>query len=99
MKLEIFDPPMCCSTGVCGPNVNPALVQFASDLETLKSKGIEIVRHNLSQEPAAFTQNELVRAELEADKNCLPIVLLDGQIATRGEYPSTEKLTSLTKTS
>ena len=96
MKLEVFDPPMCCSTGVCGPNVNPALVQFASDLETLKSKGIEVVRHNLSQEPIAFTQNTIVRAALEADKDCLPIVLLDGSIFSQGEYPSTEQLNPIT---
>ena len=97
MILEVFDPPMCCSTGVCGPNVNPALVQFASDLETLKKKGVEVVRHNLSQEPLAFTQNDVVRAALEADKDCLPIILLDGSIFSQGEYPSTEQLTSITK--
>jgi len=22
VKLEVFDPPMCCSSGVCGPNVD-----------------------------------------------------------------------------
>ncbi len=98
MKLEVFDPPMCCSTGVCGPNVNPALVQFASDLEALKNKGIEVIRHNLSQEPLAFTQNALVRAALEADKDCLPIVLLDGNIFSQGSYPSTDQLNSINKT-
>ncbi|MDH3390414.1 MAG: arsenic metallochaperone ArsD family protein, partial [Desulfobulbaceae bacterium] len=30
--IEIYDPPMCCPTGVCGPNVDPELVQFAADL-------------------------------------------------------------------
>ncbi|MFN8000751.1 MAG: arsenic metallochaperone ArsD family protein [Acidobacteriota bacterium] len=24
MKLEIFDPPMCCATGVCGTDVDPS---------------------------------------------------------------------------
>ena len=96
MKLEVFDPPMCCATGVCGPNVNPALVQFASDLEALKDKGIEVVRHNLSQEPTAFTQNAEVRAALEADKDSLPIVLLDGKIVSQGTYPTSEQLTSIT---
>jgi hypothetical protein len=22
-KVQVFDPPMCCSTGVCGPEVDP----------------------------------------------------------------------------
>ena len=97
MKLEVFDPPMCCSTGVCGPNVNPALVQFASDLESVKKQGIEVTRHNLSQEPIAFTQNAVVRAALEADKDCLPIILLDGKVLTQGEYPTSEQLASIAK--
>ena len=28
-KLEVFDPAMCCSTGVCGVEVDPVLAQFA----------------------------------------------------------------------
>jgi hypothetical protein len=31
MRLDVFDPAMCCSTGVCGPEVDPQLVQFAAD--------------------------------------------------------------------
>ncbi len=53
-KVQVFDPPMCCATGVCGPEVDPALVRFASDLEWLKSSGVEVERFNLAQQPAAF---------------------------------------------
>ena len=28
--LQVFDPPMCCSTGVCGPQVDPELPRFAA---------------------------------------------------------------------
>jgi len=33
MKIQVLDPPRCCSTGVCGPNVDPELVRFAADLD------------------------------------------------------------------
>ena len=47
--LQVFDPAMCCSTGVCGPEVDTKLVQFAADLDWLKSQGVIVQRHNLSQ--------------------------------------------------
>ena len=54
--LQVFDPPMCCSTGVCGPKVNPALPRFAADLNWLKSQGVHVERFNLAQNPDAFHQ-------------------------------------------
>ena len=89
MKLQVFDPPMCCSTGVCGPAVDPKLVGFAADLEWLARHGVEVQRFNLSQQPAAFVENAAVKAELARHANdCLPLVLLDGEIMTRGRYPT-----------
>ena len=89
MKLQVFDPPMCCSTGVCGPAVDPKLVAFAADLEWLARQGVEVQRFNLSQQPAAFVENAAVKAELARHANdCLPLVLLDGEIMTRGRYPT-----------
>ena len=38
-KIEIFDPAMCCSTGVCGPSVNPELIRVAAVVEN--NTGIE----------------------------------------------------------
>ena len=55
-KLEVFDPPMCCSTGVCGPSINPALPQLAADLQWLKDLGVQIERFGLAQQPAAFRE-------------------------------------------
>jgi hypothetical protein len=55
---------MCCSTGACGPEVDPKLVQFAADLDWLKSQGVIVQRHNLSQNPAVFVENEAVKATL-----------------------------------
>ncbi len=92
-KLEVFDPPMCCSTGVCGPNVDPKLIRFAADLEWLKSKGIEINRTNLAQDPGAFVHNLTLKKALNSHgMKCLPLLILDGEIITTGGYPSREEL-------
>lgn len=87
-KIEVFDLPMCCTSGVCGPKVDPALVQFAADLEWFKRQGLTVLRHNLAQEPLAFARNETVREALAADETCLPLVLVNGQVVSRRTYPS-----------
>lgn len=92
-KVQVFDPPMCCSTGVCGPNVDPVLPRFAADLEWLKGRGVDAERFNLAQQPAAFAGNEVVRSEIaERGMESLPLVLVDGQVVSRGGYPAREQL-------
>lgn len=95
-KLEVFDPPMCCSTGICGSSNDPTLVNFASDLEWLKKQGVQVVRHGLSFEPAEFAQNEEVKKLLNQEGNAaLPILVISGKIFSKGRYPSREKLAAL----
>ncbi len=92
-KLEVFDPPMCCSTGVCGPSVDPTLVRFAADLQWLASKGIQIERCNLAQSPGAFVHNPTLKKALNSQgMKCLPLLVLDGQIIASGGYPTREQL-------
>lgn len=91
-KLEIFDPAMCCSTGVCGVDVDPVLAQFAANLNWLKEQGVTVERHNLGQEPKAFAANLVVVKEMSASMDRLPILLVDGEIASMGMYPSRAQL-------
>jgi hypothetical protein len=94
--LQVFDPAMCCSTGVCGPNVDPKLAQFAADLDWLKSEGVLVQRHNLAQDPAAFADNPLVRAALaEKGEAALPLMLVSGKVAVTGRYPERKELAGL----
>lgn len=96
--LQVFDPAMCCSTGVCGPNVDTTLVQFAADLDWLKSQGVIVQRHNLSQNPAAFVENEAVKSALtEKGEAALPAILLNGKVAVTGRYPDRRELAALLK--
>lgn len=91
--VEVFDPPMCCSTGVCGPSVDPALATFASDLSWLANQGTSVERHNLSQEPKAFAESELVRQLLaERGDDALPAVVVDGELRSSGRIPTRSEL-------
>jgi peptidoglycan/xylan/chitin deacetylase (PgdA/CDA1 family) len=91
-KLEVFEPAMCCPTGVCGVNVDPVLAQFNADLQALERSGVEVARHSLSHEPAAFAANADVVREMEAGMDRLPIVTVDGRIVATGMYPSKAQL-------
>ncbi|HUC86656.1 MAG TPA: arsenic metallochaperone ArsD family protein [Candidatus Acidoferrales bacterium] len=62
--IQVLDPAMCSSTGVCRPEAGPKLVPFAADLDCLKSAGVIIQRYDLSQNPGAIVDNELVRSTL-----------------------------------
>jgi len=91
--LQVFDPAMCCSTGVCGPDVDTKLVQFAADLDWLKSQGVIIQRHNLSQNPAAFVANSSVQTALtEKGEAALPVILANGKMVATGHYPDRVEL-------
>ncbi|CAB1246328.1 Arsenical resistance operon trans-acting repressor ArsD [Ruminococcaceae bacterium BL-6] len=95
-KMVIFDPAMCCSTGVCGPAVDPELLRVAAVLENLKKVGIEVARHNLSSEPQAFMRSEVVANALnEKGVAALPITMVDGKIAKSGNYPTNEEFAHL----
>lgn len=87
-SLQVFDRALCCATGVCGPEVDPALVQFASDLEWLRGHGHSVDRFNLAQQPSAFAQNARVRELLtSAGPGCLPLVFVNGELVSEGRYP------------
>ncbi|MFW6083690.1 MAG: arsenite efflux transporter metallochaperone ArsD [Gemmatimonadota bacterium] len=88
MVLRVFDQPMCCSTGVCGPDVDPALVRFAADLDWLRRQGVTVQRFNPSREPRAFASHAAVRRALvERGSRSLPLVLWGEATVASGAYP------------
>jgi hypothetical protein len=90
--LEVYDPAMCCSTGVCGPDVDPALVAFAADLAWVAGQGVTVRRYNLGQEPQAFAANPAVLREMEVGMDRLPVIAVDGRIVSTGVYLSRDQL-------
>jgi arsenite methyltransferase len=86
--VEVYDPAMCCSTGVCGPAVDPILPRFAADLEWLGRQGVTVNRFNLAQQPAAFTSNDVVKQALASEgTKCLPLIAVNGEVVSKGVFP------------
>jgi hypothetical protein len=91
-KIEIFDPAMCCSTGVCGPSINKELLRVSAVINNMVKKGANVVRHNLSSEPQAFVDNKKVNEYLNSKgADILPITLVDGEVKKIKEYPTNEE--------
>lgn len=91
--IQIFDPALCCSTGVCGTDVDQALVTFAADIEWARRQGASVERFNLAQQPTTFAMNAAVLKLLErSGQEILPVVLVDGEVAMAGRYPGRAEL-------
>ena len=96
-KVQIYDKPMCCPTGVCGPQIDPVLPQFSADLKWLSDQGHQVERFNLAQQPEEFANSEIVQELLSSEGvDCLPLLVIDVNIVSRCEYLSREKLALLT---
>jgi len=93
--VEVYDPAMCCPTGVCGPGVDPTLLQIARDLRWLKSRGVSVVRLGLAQEPGAFAANSRIAGLMAAfGDQALPATLVNGTVLAHGRYPTREELST-----
>lgn len=91
--IRVFEPALCCNTGVCGPDVDEALVTFTADLGALKEMGVDIERHNLANDPTAFANDDTVRSFLQvAGSDGLPLTIVDGVTVMTGSYPAREQL-------
>lgn len=95
VTLRVFDPALCCATGVCGPSVDAELARFAADVAWLQKQGVAVERFNLSQQPGAFADTPAVKEALERGAEVLPLVLVGDRIAVEGAYPSRETLAAL----
>ena len=93
--LRVYDPALCCSTGVCGPSVDPELARISADLAWLQARGVMVERYNLAQQPGAFV-TPAVRTALETlGDAALPLVQLDETTIATGHYPSRAVLAKL----
>lgn len=95
-KMQIFEPAMCCDTGLCGVSVDPELLRISTVLNTLKKNGVAVDRFNLSSAPMAFVHNKVINTFInEKGAEDLPVVMVDDQIVIIGHYPTNEELISL----
>jgi len=95
-RVELYEPAMCCQTGVCGPSLDQQLIDVREDLRWAESHGAEVARHNLSSDPDAFVASPKVTGLMQAfGEEALPVLVIDGEIVVHGRYPSRDELAQL----
>ncbi|MHB8130533.1 MAG: arsenite efflux transporter metallochaperone ArsD [Mobilitalea sp.] len=95
-KMQIFEPAMCCSTGLCGVGVDQELLRISTVLNTLKNNGVQVDRFNLSSAPQEFVTNKIVNNYIkEKGVDGLPVVVMDDEITITGRYPSNDEFVTL----
>jgi len=93
--VQLYDPAMCCPTGLCGPGVDPALLQVARDVRWLQARGVRVERFGLTQEPQAFVANPRMAGLLQAfGDQALPAAVVNGRIVAHGRYPTRDELSA-----
>ncbi|WP_150284118.1 arsenite efflux transporter metallochaperone ArsD [Rummeliibacillus sp. TYF-LIM-RU47] len=96
-KIEIYDPAMCCESGICGPSIDPELLRVSFIVKNLQNKNYPIERHNLSSDPQAFVDNIHVNEILNSlGVNKLPYVFLNGELMMTNRYPTNEEFADWT---
>ncbi len=99
IRIEIFDPPMCCPSGLCGPTVDPALLDINEAILNLRKEFngmIVIERYLLTQQGAKFMQTpEVLRLLKMHGVEILPVTTINGEVVKQQAYPSHEEFKSL----
>lgn len=92
-KITIYDPPMCCSTGLCGPNPDQVLIELNDTITEIKKLGGEIERYLITQSPEKFKENPKVIELIQKEQlKALPVTEVDGEIVKKGSYPTKAEL-------
>ena len=92
-SISVYEPPGCCSSGACGPEVEESMAEFAAALAWAKKQGIDVAVYNLGYQPGAFAENSDVRNAIDTDgMECLPLVMAGDKIISKGVYLSKKDL-------
>lgn len=94
-KIIIYDPPMCCSSGVCGPSPDQILIDFQDTYAKLKQSGQDIERYLITQSPEKFKENlQIIKLIQEQQLKVLPITTVNNEVVKTGSYPTGKELQS-----
>jgi Arsenical resistance operon protein ArsD len=91
--VEMFDPPMCCPTGLCGPTLDQTLLDVSEMIVALQSEGLKVERYQMTSHPQAFLSNpDVMRLVREKQMAALPITVVRGQVVKVGAYPTLSEI-------
>lgn len=87
--VEIFDPPMCCPTGLCGPALDQTLLDVNEMILSLQTDGVRVQRYQMTSQPSAFLGSaEVMKLVREKEMAALPITVVRGKVVKVGAYPT-----------
>jgi hypothetical protein len=91
--IEIFDPPMCCPTGLCGPALDQTLLDVNEMVMTLQRENLRVERYQMTSNPNAFLSNaEVMKLVREKQMEALPIIVVRSKVIKVGAYPSVDEI-------
>ena len=91
--VEFFDPPMCCSTGLCGPTIDQTLLDMNEKIQTLQRENLRVERYQMTSHPNAFLGNaEVMKLVREKEMTALPITIVRGKVIKVGAYPTSDEI-------
>lgn len=91
--MSIYEPAMCCETGICGVGVDPELLRISTVFNNLQKNGIAAARFNLNSAPQAFINNTDINKLIMGDGvESLPATVIDGKIVKTKAYPTNAEI-------
>ena len=96
--VEMFDPPMCCPTGLCGPALDQTLLDVNDMILSLQRENLRVERYQMTSSPNAFLGNaEVMKLVREKQMEALPIVVVRGKLIKTGAYPTLTEIRAALK--
>lgn len=92
-SMTIYEPAMCCETGICGVGVDSELLRISTVFNNLKKHGVSAVRFNLNNFPQEFINNAEINVLINSEGvDALPATVVDGRIVKTKAYPNNEEI-------
>lgn len=92
-KVQIFELTPCTDEILAK---DPARATFEQDAAWMEAHGIAVERYNLREHIGIFAITDPVKKTMDREKeSCLPLILVDGRVASSGAYPERETLADL----
>lgn len=92
-SMTIYEPAMCCETGLCGVGINPELLRVSTVFNNLKKQGVSVARFNLNNFPQEFINNAEINKLINSEGvDALPATVIDGKIVKTSAYPTNEEI-------
>jgi hypothetical protein len=96
--IELFDPPMCCPTGLCGPALDQTLLDVNEMIMSLQRENLCVERYQMTSNPNAFLGNaEVMKLVREKQMEALPIIVVRGKVVKVGAYPNVGEIRAALK--